>query len=73
MSDYWVPRRLLLVFGSVVALGNLVGWTVADYQRLGEFTMRGAERAAFVLTAVLALYIVLRLALYVTQRNAVGP
>lgn len=71
MSDYWVPRRLLLIFGAVVALGNLVGWTVADYQRLGEFTLRGVERAVFVGLAVLALYIVLRLALLVTHRNAV--
>lgn len=71
MSNYWVPRRLLLVFGGLVALGNLVGWTVADYQRLGEFTSRGVERAAFVTTAVLALYIVLRLALAVSRRDAV--
>lgn len=70
MSDYWVPRRLLLVFGTLIALGNLVGWTLADYHRLGEWTLRGAERAAFVLTAVLALYLVLRIALYVTQRDA---
>ena len=71
MSDYWVPRRLLLAFGALVALGNLVGWTVADYHHLGELTFRGAERAAFVLTAVLALYIVLRLALYVSHRDTV--
>lgn len=70
MSDRWMPRRLLLVFGTLVALGNLVGWTVADYHRLGTFTLRGVERAVFVLTAVLALYLVLRLALLVTHRDA---
>ena len=71
MPHDWRPRRLLLVFGTLVALGNLVGWTVADYHRLGEFTLRGVERALFVTLAVVALYIVLRLALLVTQRDAV--
>ena len=71
MPHDWRPRRLLLVFGTLVALGNLVGWTVADYHRLGVFTLRGVERAVFVTLAVVALYIVLRLALLVTQRDAV--
>lgn len=70
MPDYRVPRRLLLVFGTLIALGNLVGWTVADYRRHGELTSLGLERAAFVGSAVLALYIVLRLALLVTRRDA---
>lgn len=70
MLDYRVPRRLLLVLGTVIALGNLVGWTVADYRLHGELTTLGLERAAFVWTAVLALYIVLRLALLVTRQDA---
>lgn len=71
MLDYRVPRRLLLIFGTLIALGNLVGWTVADYRLRGELTTLGLERALFVWTSVLALYIVLRLALHVMHRDTV--
>lgn len=71
MLDYRVPRRLLLIIGTVIALSNLVGWTVADYHLRGELTTLGLERAAFVWTGVLALYIVLRLALRVTRQDTV--
>ncbi len=67
------PRRLLLLFGTLAAAANLVGWTLADWLRYGEWTTTGAERAAFVLSAVLALYIVLRLALLVTRQDVVNP
>ncbi len=73
MPDLRAPRRLLLLFGMLVAAANLVGWTVADYLRYGEWTSTGIERAVFVIIAVLALYIVLRLALLVTQQDTVKP
>lgn len=73
MPDLRAPRRLLLLFGTLVAAANLVGWTVADYLRLGEITARGIRQGVFVMSAVLALYIVLRLALLVTRQDAVKP
>ncbi|MEM1043296.1 MAG: hypothetical protein AAGI91_11785 [Bacteroidota bacterium] len=72
-SDLRAPRRLLLLFGALVAAANLVGWTMADWMRYGEWTTTGIERAVFVLCAVLALYIVLRLALLVTHQDTVKP
>jgi hypothetical protein len=70
MTDLPAPRRLLLLFGSVIAAANLVGWTVVDYLRYGEFTSHGVRMAVFVLSAVLALYIVLRFALLATRQDA---
>ena len=73
MTDLRAPRRLLLLFGGLVAVANLVGWTLADWMRYDEWTTTGIERAVFVLVAVLALYIVLRLALLVTRQDTVRP
>ncbi len=70
MSDVPAPRRLLLLFGSLIAAANLIGWTAVDYARYGTFTLHGVRMAVFVLCAVLALYIVLRLALLATRQDA---
>ncbi len=64
------PRRLLLVFGAVIALGNLVGWAVADLHRFGAVTARGPRTALLVASAVLALYLVVRAAEWITARDA---
>ncbi len=73
MPDLRAPRRLLLLFGTLAAAANLVGWTAADYLRYGDLTLRGVRQGVLVLSAVLALYIVLRLALLVTRQDAVNP
>lgn len=70
MTDLPAPRRLLLLFGSLIAAANLVGWTAVDYVRYGALTLHGVRMAVFVLIAVLALYIVLRFALLVTRQDA---
>lgn len=69
MPDLTFSRRFVLVAGALIAAANFVGWTFADYQRYGVFTLNGTIRALFVLTAVLGLYLVLRLAALVLGRN----
>jgi hypothetical protein len=63
-------RRLLLIFGSFIAALNLVVWTAADYSTYGVITSRGLVMALFVQTAVLLLYVILRLALILTGEDA---
>lgn len=63
-------RRLLLVFGTLIAGMNLVVWTATDYAEYGVLTSRGLTMALFVMTAVLILYVVLRLALFVLDEDA---
>lgn len=70
MTDLSAPRRLLLLFGLLIAVANLVGWTVVDYLRFGVLTLHGVRMAIFVSSAVLALYIVLRFALLATRQDA---
>lgn len=62
MSDRPAPRRLLLLFGAVIAAVNLVAWSLADLSLFGYVTTRGLRMALFALSATLALYIVLRIA-----------
>ena len=64
------PRRMLLLFGVLAAVGNLVGWALVDWGRYGFVTAHGPRTALFVLSATLALYLVLRLALLVTRQDA---
>lgn len=64
------PRFLLLVLGSVVAVFNFIGWTWSDYQLYGHLTPKGLLMGMFVLSAVLALYLVLALALYVLGKES---
>ncbi len=73
MLDLRAPRRLVLLFGTLAAGANLVGWTLADYFRYGEWTLHGIRQAAFIGAATLALYIVLRLALLVTRQDTANP
>jgi hypothetical protein len=63
-------RRLLLIFGGFIAGLNLVIWTIVDYSAYGTFTTRGLAMGMFILTAVLLLYVVLRLALVVLDEDA---
>lgn len=65
------PRRLLLVMGSLIAFLNLVIWTANDFLATGEWTARGLMMALFILTAVLLMYVALRLALRILGRDAV--
>lgn len=65
-----LPRRLVLVFGLLVGAANLVGWTAVDYARYGVLTTHGVRMAIFVVSATLALYLVLRLALLATRQDS---
>ena len=71
MPDSPAPRRLLLIFGLLIAAGNLIGWTWVDYARYGELTLHGVRMAIFVCSAVLALYLILRFALLITKQDAI--
>jgi hypothetical protein len=62
MPDLTAPRHLLVIIGTTLAVINLVWWTAADYATYGAFIPRGLQMALFVQTAVLLLYLVLRLA-----------
>jgi hypothetical protein len=70
MPETPAPRRLLLLFGTVISGVNLVAWTAVDYARYGVLTGRGLRMAMFALSATLALYLVLRLALLVVGKEA---
>jgi len=69
MRDSPAPRRLVLIFGLLIAVGNLIGWTWVDYTRYGVFTLHGVRMAIFVCSAALALYLMLRFALLVTKQD----
>lgn len=71
MTELPAPRRLVLLFGLLLAGANLVGWTAVDYLRYGVLTLHGVRMAIFVSSAVLALYIVLRLALLATRQDTI--
>lgn len=71
MTELPAPRRLVLLFGLLIAAANLVGWTAVDYLRYGVLTLHGVRMAIFVSSAVLALYIVLRLALLATRQDTI--
>ncbi len=62
-------RRLLLIFGSLIAVFNFVMWTARDFATYGELTTRGLMMALFVLTATLLLYVVLRLGIMLTGQE----
>lgn len=64
------PRTLLLLLGTVVAVFNLAGWTWVDYQMYGHLTTKGLQMGLFVMSASLALYLVLALALYVLGKES---
>jgi len=70
MSDPPAPRQLLLVFGMIIAVANFIGWAAADYATYGTLTERSLRMALFAASAVLALYLVLRLALFVTGEES---
>lgn len=69
MPDLAFSRRLVLVVGALIAVASFIGWTVVDYRRYGVLTLNGTLRALFVLTATLALHLVLRLAEAVLRRG----
>lgn len=64
-------RRLVLLFGGLIAAVNLVIWTLVDYSTYGLLTTRGLVMGLFVLTAVLLLYVILRLAILITGEDTV--
>ena len=71
MKPLPAPRRLVLIFGLLIAVCNLVGWTWVDYARYGVLTLHGVRMAIFVCSAVLALYLVLRFALLATKQDTI--
>ena len=66
-----MPRfdQLLLPFGLGLAALTFVYWTSVGFARYGRWTSEGVLRAAFVLGAVGAFALVLRLAQWLDERN----
>ena len=54
--------ELVLRLGGLVALANLVGWTLYDRAQYGEWTRYGLDQATFILGAVLIMYGIARFA-----------
>ena len=63
------PERLLLLFGLPLAALTFVYWTWSDHANYGIWTLRGVEKGLFVLTAVLLLYVVVRIARLVIDED----
>ena len=63
------PERLLLLFGLPLAALAFFYWTGSDRLTYGLWTLRGFEKGLFILTAVLLLYVVIRLARIVLDRD----